>query len=383
MRNVFTPSFGGLPQLFFGRKDELGFARAAIDNENSPHRAFFITGNRGCGKTTLLEKISQIASKRGWLAIDVHSSHASQAIMEALAGGTRKTVEKDVKPGAFGVSIGGIASSTTTEYSEASLGALLVERCRSLTLHKGILVTVDEIQKVPESDAENLCAAVQLALRKGLPIMLVLAGLPGAKEKVASYPGCTFMQRAFDMRIGCMQVDETLEAFRGAFAKMPELLVTEDALWEAGLFSQGYPYLMQLIGYYVVERAHERLVAGAAEIGVSNVRDAEPMAIAAYRENVLRPILSALPPSQSEYLHAMCEVEDGHGRASTGAVASWLGKEQPQVSSYRQRLIDRRLIEPDGQGFARFLLPHVDAFYRGDTAIVERKNPDQQWNRHL
>ena len=103
--NLFTPAFGGLPQVFFGRKRELAFAADAITNANSPHKAFFITGNRGCGKTTLLEKISSLASEHGWISVDVHSAHASRAIIEALAGGTQKTVAKDASPSAFGMSL--------------------------------------------------------------------------------------------------------------------------------------------------------------------------------------------------------------------------------------------------------------------------------------
>lgn len=382
MQNLFTPAFGGLPQIFFGRVNELAFAQKALDNANSPHRAFFITGNRGCGKTTLLEKISHIAGDAGWMTIDVHSSHASRAIVEALVGGAQRTVAKNVSPRIMGVELGGTSTSTTTEFTETSLGRLLIERCSSLTLHKGILITVDEIQKVPESDAENLCSAVQLSLRKGLPIMLALAGLPNAKEKVASYPGCTFMQRAFDMKIGCLLVDETIEAFKGVFAKMPELRVSDDAIWEAGVFSQGYPYLMQLLGYYAVERAHERMVAGIAEIDVAHLHEVEPLAMASYRENVLVPILGQLPDSLSGFLQAACDEEDEQGRVSTAAVANRLGKKPSQVSSYRQRLIDKRLIEPDGQGYARFLLPHIREYYQGETAALERVDTAQLWNRY-
>ena len=380
-RNMFTPAFGGLPQVFFGRRNELAFVQAALENGNSPHRAFFITGSRGCGKTTLLEKTSQLAADSGWSTIDVHSSHAVQSVIEALVGGTERTVEKSLQPNVMGISVAGASSSVTTAYSDASLGRLLLEQCQSLTLRKGILITVDEVQKVPEEDAETLCAAVQLVLRKGLPVMLVMAGLPGSKEKIASYPGCTFMQRAYDMKIGCMQVDETLDAFRSIFQKMPELRVSDEAIWEAGLFSQGYPYLMQLVGYYAVERAFNRLVGGYAEIDEDLMRAVEPIALESYRENVLAPILSALPESLSSYLQAMCEVQDGQGRIGTGAVAKRLGKEQSEVSSYRQRLIDRRIIEPDGQGFARFLLPHVDDYFNGATAKLDRVDSRQQWNR--
>lgn len=381
-RNLFSPAFGELPQVFFGRGDELAFAQAALDNDNSPHRAFFITGNRGCGKTTLLERISQIASKRGWTTIDVHSAHAAQAILEALAGGTQKTVEKSASPSALGVSVGGVSSSTTTAFSQASLGNLLIQKCRTLNGRRGILITVDEIQKVPAPDAEDLCAAVQLARRKGLPIMLVLAGLPGSKEMVASYPGCTFMQRSYDMKIGCMQVDETIDAFKSVFARTPESHVSDEAIWEAGLYSQGYPYLMQLLGYYAVERATERLAGGKTSIDVTHIREVEPLALEAYRENVLAPILDALPQKLSEYLRAMCEVGDEQGSISTGEVARCLGKTQSQVSSYRKRLIDRRLIEAGERGRVLFLLPHIREYYQGSVAMLEQKDPHQQWNRY-
>lgn len=381
-RNLFSPAFGGLPQVFFGRKNELAFTQAALDNDNSPHRAFFITGNRGCGKTTLLERISQLASKRGWVAIDVHSAHATQAILEALAGGTQKTVGKSAKPSALGVSLGEVSSSTTTAFSQASLGRRLVDKCRSLNGRKGILITVDEVQKVPAQDAEDLCASVQLARRKGLPIMLVLAGLPGSKETVASYPGCTFMQRSYDMRIGCMRVDETIDALKRVFGKTPEYQISNEAIWEMGLCSQGYPYLMQLLGYYVVERAMERMTAGKASIDKAHVCEIEPLALEAYRENVLVPILGALPKRLSEYLRAMCEVEDGQGVIQTGEVADRLGKMPPQVSSYRKRLIDRRLIEAGERGRVFFLLPHIREYYQGQTAALEQRDPRQQWNRY-
>ena len=380
-RNLFTPAFGGLPQVFFGRTRELEFAKRALDDQNSPHRAFFITGNRGCGKTTLLEKISSLGADRGWLNVDVHSAHASRAIIDVLAGGSQHTIQKNASPSALGVSVGSISSTTTTTYEDFSLAQLLLRKCHSMAHHKGILITVDEIQKVPEEDAENLCASVQLALRKGLPVMLVLAGLPGSKEKVAAYPGCTFMQRAYDMQIGCLQVDETIYAYKDIFNRMPHLQIDDDAIWEAGRFSQGYPYLMQLLGYYAVERVNDRTPYEAGTINIKQVREVEPIALEAFRANVLAPILDSLSTNLTNYLRAMCEAEDEQGRIRTGEVALLLGKKQSQVSSYRKRLIDRRLIEPDGHGYVLFLLPHVREYYRGQQTL-ERKDPAQQWNRY-
>lgn len=232
----------------------------------------------------------------GWLTIDVHSTHASQAILDALAGGTESTVTKNAAPSAVGLTLGSITSSTTTTYETTSLARLLQERANSLQQNTGVLITVDEVQKIPEEDAENISASVQLAFRKGLNIMLVLAGLPGAKEKVASYPGCTFMQRAFDMQIGVLEVDETIHApYEEAFRKMPQCRIEDDAIWEAGKFSQGYPYLMQLVGYYAVERANDKAASAPVPITVDDIRDVEPIALDSFQENVLAPYSRSFP----------------------------------------------------------------------------------------
>ena len=380
--NPFTPAFGGMPHVFFGRSKELGFAQKAMDNGNSPHKVFFITGNRGSGKTTLLERMSRMAAERKWTTVDVHSTHAVQSIVEALAGGTQRISTKEARPTALGVSVGGASVSTTTSYSEASLASLLVDTCGKPFSGRGVFITIDEIQKVPESDAEAISAAVQLALRKGLPVILALAGLPRSKEQVASYPGCTFMQRAYDMQIGCLEVDETLDALRTAFAGIPELEVPDGVLWRLGLFSQGYPYLMQLAGYYLVERMDAFFLDTSLQVSPDDVDAIEPVALESYRANVLEPVLSVLPPSLESYLRSMCEAQDEHGRVRSGDVARLLSRQPQQVSSYRQRLIDKRLIEPDGQGYARFLLPHIPEYY-SDWREQTPKDPSQQWNRQI
>ena len=377
--NPFTPAFGSMPQHFFGRTTELRFVEEALDNPNSPHRAFFVTGSRGSGKTTLLEKTSQLARRRRWLTIDVHSTHASKAIISQLAGGMEKTTEKSIDPSVMGVTVGHATSRITERYDESSLAQLLVTKTRSLSSYEGICITVDEIQKVPEHDAENICASVQLAMRKGLPVVIALAGLPGAKEKVASYPGCTFMQRAHDMRIGSLIVEETIAAFRNMLKLVPQIDASDEAVWEMGAFSEGYPYLMQLVGYYIVGRYGD-VRNSVTQVEPADVEAIEPLAMASYRANVLDPVLGKLSGGMSSYLSAMCSVEDDAARASCSEVAGQMGKTTSEVSSYRQRLITQRLIEPAGRGYVRFLLPHVRDYYL-EAPVDEPADDNQYWNR--
>ena len=137
---------------------------------------------------------------------------------------------------------------------------------------------------------------------------------------------------------------------------------------------------MQLAGYYLVERMDAMFVGGPLEVSVADVEAIEAIALEAYRANVLEPVLSALPESLTSYLRAMCDVQDEQGRIGSGDVAAALGKNQQQVSSYRQRLIAKRLIEPDGRGYARLVLPHIPDYF-ADPREELIGDPNQQWNR--
>ncbi len=357
--NPFTPAFGGKPQHFFGRSKELSLMREALENENSPHRAMFITGTRGYGKTALLEQMSGMAKNYGWRCIDVHSSHAARIVLEQLVGGTQRQVEKSLEPQAFGVSAGHVSTSTISSFEDYHLAQVLVEACENLIAHKGIFITVDEIQKVPEADAENLCAAVQMAVRKGLPVILALAGLPGSKEKVSSYAGCTFMHRAPELPIGSLLVDETLQAFGGLLSLVEGLVVDDRVLWSMAEMSKGHPYLMQLVGYHLVESLRPRLMGGSIRVSVDDVSGVEDVAYASYRADVLEPALASLRNGTLLYLEAASRVMASDGRARTSDISATMGKSAQEVSMQRSRLISARLLVADGHGFVRFGLPYL------------------------
>lgn len=371
-RNPFTPAFGGKPQHFFGRVAELSLIEDALDNELSPYRALFITGNRGCGKTALLEQASERAVDRTWMSIDVHAEDALMAVVRKLAGGTERTETKTLEPGAFGVTLGGASTALATQYAGVDLADLIQGKLNSLRSPKGILITVDEAQKMPESDAEGLCTGVQMAMRKGAAVMLVLAGLPESKEKIASYTGCTFMARAFDVRLSSLLIDETYHAFRGLLGAGQGLCADDAAVDRMARFSLGYPYLMQLIGYHAVELAGERSAHdGTTRVTVADVGAAESTAYAAYRENVLKAVLRPVRNGTREYLRTMASCLDDDGRAATSEIARELGKTVAQCSTTRQRLLNRRLIVADGVGYVRFNLPYLSRYLREEEMDAE------------
>lgn len=365
--NPFNPSFGGKPQYFFGREREIGAVTEALRNSNSPNRTLFFTGNRGCGKTALLERLSSLANDAGWNCIDVHSLRASESIVRKLVGGNSKFSERTVEPtiGFAGASVkaGALRTSTTTNYDALDLSDVLLDACKSLKHHEGIFITVDEVQKIPENDMENLCAAVQMSMRKGMPVALMLAGLPGSKELVSSYGGCTFMKRVSDVRLDSLLIDETYDAFRKLIALVPGIEATEESIDELARYSQGYPYLMQLIGFHTLEELPMASEASVVRLSQSDIEFAEPMAYWAFRANVLLPVVESLSDEQRAYLRAMGEAMDAEGKAQTSEVASLMGKSLRQLSTVRDRLLKKRVIAEGGWGHVRYNLPRMRQFF--------------------
>ena len=378
--NPFNPSFGGKPQYFFGRRRELDIVSGALENANSPYRAMFFTGNRGCGKTALLERLSGLASGAGWLCVDVHSARASESIVRKLVGASSKTSERVAEPaiGFAGASVkaGSLRTSATTSYDALDLSEVLLQASGSLRHHAGVFITVDEVQKIPEADMENLCAAVQMSMRKGMPVALMLAGLPESKELVSAYKGCTFMKRVSDVRLDSLLVSETYDAFRQLTRLASNVEARDDAIDELARYSQGYPYLMQLIGFHTLEEAPSAAPSQVCEIDRQAVQFAEAAAYEQFHANVLDPIIADLSGEQRAYLRAMAVSLDDDGRSRTGDVASAMGKEQRQLSAVRDRLIRKRVIVADGRGFVRYNLPRMRQYFTDPIAFPAYEDDD-------
>lgn len=359
--NPFTPSFGGMPERFFGRSDISARVLRAFDNVSSPDRVLFFTGPRGCGKTALLEHLSRLARKARWMACDVHSSNACDALRDFLRPGLTAKSGSLALPGGVTVSAEARAAS---DGSPANLTAALLQKAGSLSAHKGIFITVDEIQKIAEPEMEEICAAVQMARRKGLPVMLMMAGLPGSKKLVAGYRGCTFMQRVEDVHLGALRIDETHDAFRESCAQVRDLSVSDEVIGACAALSQGYPYLVQLVGYEFLESVREAYPVGVMAPTVDDVAAIEEEVYETYRSNVIVPSTKALGKEGKAYLRAMSSLLDEQGFAKTADVAHALGKEQKQLSSCRQGLLDRRLILSGGYGKVCYGLPYLQRYSR-------------------
>ena len=382
--NPFSPTFSIRPERFFGRNQELEMMRRALSNPDSPYRSLFLTGTRGCGKTSLMHQFALIAEvELGWTVIE----STYQDCMEQLGdfAGIRKSHvrRKAIDPSiaVAGISVSGLsASRESTEPPSQHLAPAFVSSA-SKKKHAGVMITIDEVQKIEEHDMEEVCHAVQAAKTAGLNVALVIAGLPNAYAKIRRYPGCTFVQRMKRYRLGMMSVTETRGFLTSMFALVPEMEVESEALEELAAFSGGHPYLLQLLGSYSYDVSFEQETAHDAQVVLlapAMVREAERRAFADYQENVLANLLIGLRPGSRSYLRALCDACDEKSTARTADVASRLGKTLQECSPQRARIIDLQLAIPVGRGLLRLALPYLPSAFE-EVSEDEQAPPEDTW----
>ncbi len=380
--NPFSPSFSIRPERFYGRSSELDLMESALDNPDSANRFLFMTGTRGCGKTSLLHQYALLARQRHWTVLETTYQDALTSLRLYADGTTGLSHDFTIKPSIAlpGVSatISG-ASDAKQEHDRPSVASTLVRRLSKARLSAGLFLAIDEIQKIPETEMEEICHAVQAAKTQGHSIAFVIAGLPTAYQKIRHYPGCTFVQRMRRLRLGMLGKTDTIDLLRGTFAHVPELVVDQQSCEELAAFSAGHPYLLQLVGssaYEVAVEATSELAREIVNLDETMIREAESRALPEYQENVLFNLLRGVRPGTIEYLRAMCDVADTSSTATTAAIAQRLGKTLKECSSARSRVIDLQLAEPIARGKLRFSLPYMPLAFENSSDIVAPTSED-------
>jgi len=374
--NPFSPIFGGKPNIFFGRERILELFDYAMVNVGSDDRALFITGTRGSGKTALLEQLSIRAGNRGRRVIDLGPENTIAQLVHELSN--YDEITKTVNPQAsvdilgFGGAINVGAISKTEHIGRESLQSLLLDVCSKSK--DGILVTVDEVQKVPLDDVSTLCNAFQMASRKGYDIMLAVAGLPYAYTAITRHEGCTYLRRASHEELGLFTWDEANNAFSSIFSSIKGLSVSADLIDKMNSSSYGHPYLMQLLGYHLILNINRHSDEKKHVVTIEEIDEATSVSLIAYNEHALRPIIDELPNSETEYLIKMSQCLDEDRLASTADIAKSLKTNQNKLSRTRAYLINNGIIASPEHGKVMFCIPYLADYVKKEknmSSVIE------------
>ena len=378
-QNPFKPGAGFTPPLLIGRDTDIDDFIEGLDNgPGAPSRLMRITGARGIGKTVLLSRFAEIAKTRGW---DVIRESASNGLTTRLVtllqpagkGKHEFTLAPNVNvAGMFGGSLGSYHYESPQQMPLTLTEAL---RTRITTLeHKnaGLLILIDEAQAATQDDMVAIANAAQTMNVEGRDYALVFAGLPSMSSKWLNNDATTFMRRAEPHALRDIPLDIVSQAFAETFAATDKIL-TGESLQQATSATYGYPFMIQLVGYYIWSQA-QRNHPDNPTITLEDTTNGIGKALSRLGETVHGPELDSLSSVDRTYLLAMAQDD---GPSSTSVIAERLGKGVSYAGNYRARLLEAQVIENKGYGLVDFAIPYLRQYLKDHIAyymMQERNN---------
>lgn len=358
LENPFRPGFGSWPPAFVGReRDELLFREGLANGPGGRFHRGLTTGPRGVGKTVLLSAFRDIAESEGYVTIAVDANDGmirricrDLRLIEAALADNPTWKINEVRAGA---SVG--LASGHIDFSRQSADALvdddpmvvlkpLLERVDAAVIDRGgagLLLTVDELHAAKTPELERLGNDLQHLQS----IVFVGAALPTIDDQIFDSPGATFFSRLARYQLEPLSISESMAALRPPF---DDASIGYDAvaLTKTVDKTQGYPYLVQLLGYEIWHRLEP-----GDDIG--NVLLSEAYAAARDQSifDVLAPTWRQLSPSSKRVLGVVAA--HGAGPMATAEVRAALDKSSSWFSVYRSRLISAGMLQAAGRGFVQ------------------------------
>lgn len=287
-KNPYRPGAGHMPPYLAGREHEYEEFDRLLEQDRILEN-LVLTGLRGVGKTVLLETFKPKAVEKGWLWANADLSESASISESALA----ERLLADLALITSSLTVGDPASAQTVGFAapaqpkevplshEVLVGVyrgtpgLTADKIKA-TLefawehlkdreHHRVIFAYDEAQNLSDHAGKEqfplsvLLDVFQSIQSKGIPFMLVLAGLPTLFPKLVD--ARTYAERMFRvMTLTRLDEEESREAILKPIevAECPVKLAprsVELIIYE----SAGYPYFIQFIGrevYDVFIRQH-------------------------------------------------------------------------------------------------------------------------------
>ena len=233
---------------------------------------------------------------------------------------------------------------------------------------KCIAFTIDEAQAASLEDMTALATALQHVIRdedmRDVPdsrkkgVALVFAALPSLMDELLNDRVLAFLRRSMQRELAEVSLPDVRSAYVETVRESGKAISEEDAL-AAARAACGYPYMIQLIGYYMWQAAERR---GSCVIESADVETGISDAVLAFGDAVCAPLLDGLTPAQRAFVQAMAADDPEPSRLSD--IAERTRRSMSWANKYRASLIKERVVEPEGRGLLRLTTPHLAEYIR-------------------
>ena len=324
VKNPYRPGVGIRPKYLAGRDASINRFAAMLRAAPEQPANMRVTGLRGVGKTVLLQEFEDRARHEGWGAAQYEvvpgdntnagfvralsrladrierelsrTEHAKQAVGALLRAMPIQVTWNDITFSFAGGNTEGVESVAKTLYD-------LTNRALAAGL-SGFALLFDEGQTLRDDKEEagdhalsTLVAAVVALQRKGMPLALVLCGLPtlsGNLLRARSYTERMFRAEV----IGSLDADEAREALLQPLKDGP-ISMPDDVAAHVMREVEGYPYFVQLWGAELWDAADQ---AGVTEITAPLLQATTPYVYRRLDLEFYEPRIGTLTPAEQDLL---------------------------------------------------------------------------------
>ena len=340
--NPFNIAFGKEPLQLIERPAEFMRICEDFDNENPESNTYVITGVRGCGKTILLSSLrAHYRDEDGWIVVDLVPYKDMLELFAASLYQEGKFKKLFLKS-EFSFSFHGLSVAIDGEQpvtNVINMLSLMLEHAKKK--NKRVLITIDEVSASDEMKA--FAHAFQLFLGKGYPVFLLMTGLPKNVVSLEGEKTLTFLLRAPKIRLSSLDKARIAEVYQESLG------VDRDGSIQLARFTKGYAFAFQLLGSLLFK-------SGKKTADAQIVREFD----AIIRDRAYSMIYKEM--SQKEREIVLCA--SASGQDTNEAIMRVLGMKKGTLSTYKMRLAEAGIIEPDGRGKIKWALPRFEEYLR-------------------
>lgn len=379
--NPYRPGAGMSPAYLAGRDNTIYEAQNILQAINYGYSARSVVyyGLRGVGKTVLLNYIENLADEMDLpseymeiaerdrsfqyqMALHIYKLINRLSLLKNIESHIKKAlsilkaftikygcddISIEVNP-ANGISDTGNLANDMTELFLA-LGVIAQKQ------NKGVVLFIDEIQYIKDSEFEALMEAIHRTNQKNYPIVIFSAGLP----KIAKIAGDvkSYAERLFDfIEIDSLNNEEAKLALIEP-AKRFQINYTDEAVNKIIEITQGYPYFLQEYGKWVWECKKEESIIDIKIVNKAYDKFEQSLDKAFFKVRHDRATAREI-----EFMTAMVACEKLP--CSTKEIANIMGESIEAISPLRAQLIHKGFIYAAKRGEVDFTVPQFDKYLK-------------------
>lgn len=393
-KNPYRPGAATAPRFLAGRDEQISrFAKMLQAAPEIPAN-LRLTGLRGVGKSVLLKQLEEVAKTAHWsvVRVQLEPRHNTERELSALVvslaeNATRRMstarairgkmsdavlASRQIFTAKFEDITFGMAGASDTE-TELARVLFDVTEAAGKTGHQGFAILLDEAQVVrDDKDREGqhplsmLVASVNVLQEAGLPIALVLCGLPTLRANLQK--ARTYSERMFKgENIGELPAGPARDAF---IIPLEGTHVTADEELVARVLDEveGFPFFIQLWGAELWDAASD---AGISTFTVAMLDEIESHIYQRLDEDFYAGRVDALTAAEQDIL--MLGADCPYPPLKTADIRARSARKQGNINVLMGRVAEQGVLYRVQNGQYEYTAPKFHAYLKRRAAAISAR----------